>query len=202
METLACDHVEVLWHTLGLSIDRREPYRNHFVAGLGHHCMLALDALEAQGLMQRVRSPAFLEKSDILFMATDAGRELAIASLPPEPKRTRYDEFCRSGGEESFGEFLCGWGLPKVEVDGGASLWHCSITKYRMYREKWDEYQGIRREVQGEWRETKKDAKASYKEALATHNKTLKSLLAQVSEQGAPIDDEVQDEGANEQNYN
>ena len=41
--------------------------------------MPSLEALEAQGLMRRVRSPGFLGKGDIVFAATEAGRELAIA---------------------------------------------------------------------------------------------------------------------------
>ncbi len=186
--------INVLQHTLGLRIERRVPYRNHFVAALGHHDMPALEVLEAQGLMRRVRSPAFLDKGDIVFEATEAGRELAILNLPPVPKRTRYGDFLGDDGSQSFGEFLCGIRLPKVEADY-SNGWR-GKTKYRMYRETWENYRGATRDVQGEWRETKKDAKASYKEALTAHRGFLKALDAPAT----PADGEVQND-ASEQDY-
>ena len=194
MEATA-EQIHVLQHTLGLSIERRVPYRNHFVAALGHHDMPALEVLEAQGLMRRVRSPAFLDKGDIVFAATEAGRELAILSLPPVPKRTRYGDFLRDDGSQSFGEFLCGIRLPKVEADY-SNGWR-SKAKYRMYRESWAG--GFFRDVQGEWRETKKEAKASYKDALATYRESLKAMDALAT----PTDDErqLQDDYASEQDY-
>ncbi len=189
MEATA-EQIHVLQHTLGLCIDRRVPYRNHFVAALGHHDMPALEVLEAQGLMRRVRSPAFLDEGDIVFAATEAGRELAILSLPPVPKRTRYRDFLGDDGSQSFGEFLCGIRLPKVEADY-SNGWR-GKTKYRMYRETWENYRGATRDVQGEWRETKKDAKASYKEALAAHRGFLKALDAPAT----PADGEVQNDAS------
>lgn len=187
MDTPTSQQVHVLQHTLGLRIDRREPYRNHFVAGHGHHDMASLEALEAQGLMKRVRSPGFLGKGDIVFAATEAGRELAIASLPPIPKLTRYREFHQQASDASFGEFLCGRKLPKFEMDALSSR-GCGKVKYRMYREAGDEY-GAVRDVQGEWRETKKEAKASYKEALASHRAALKPLEAVPGDDGLLAED-------------
>lgn len=84
--------VELLHHTLGLSIDHRDPYRNHFVAGPGHHDMPDLEVLEALGLMARSPTPKFCADGDIVFRVTDAGRAVALDSLPPPPKPTRYGE--------------------------------------------------------------------------------------------------------------
>lgn len=108
--------VELLHHTLGLSIDRRESYRNYFVAGPGHHDMPDLEALEALGLMTRSRAPKFCADGDIVFRATDAGRAVALDSLPPPPKRTRYGEWLDADCCESFGEFLCGSRLPTLDA--------------------------------------------------------------------------------------
>lgn len=86
--------VELLHHTLGLSIDRRESYRNYFVAGPGHHDMPDLEALEALGLMTRSRAPKFCADGDIVFRATDAGRAVCATSAfhPMSPS-------CSNSGE-------------------------------------------------------------------------------------------------------
>ena len=162
--------VALLQHTLGLRIDRREPYRNYFVADHGHHDMPDLEALEASGLMCRGRTPKFCHHDDIVFMTTDAGRSLAIEQLPPEPKRTRYAEYLATESNESFAYFLCGERLPKLESecdnkDDGKG-WRYAY-RYRMYRSVWDGSFGTYRDVQGEWANTKKAAKASYKKALS-----------------------------------
>ncbi|WP_175762252.1 hypothetical protein [Burkholderia anthina] len=159
--------IELLHHTLGLRPDCREPYRNHFVAGPGHHDMRDLEALEREGLMMRGRTPAFLDNGDVVFTTTDAGRELAIASLPAPAKRSRADDWCDRDGSESFGEFLCGDRLPRVEtrqseLDRETNRYR---DEHRMYR--FGQYPlHTRREVEGEWCSTKKAAKASYKAAL------------------------------------
>lgn len=163
--------IELLWHTLGLRSDRREPYRNHFVAGNGHSDMRHLESLEKAGLMERRRSPGFLDDSDVVFAATDAGREAAIAALPkptPPAKRSRYEDYLDADGcaGNSFGEFLCGIRLPEYETrrDLRRDERHGvrTITEYRMFRraDYWT------RDVQGGWCTTMKDAKASYKAAL------------------------------------
>lgn len=163
--------IGLLHHTLGLNERTREPYRNHFVVGPGHHDMPDLLALEAAGLMERARRPGFLDGGDIVFRVTDAGIARALAALPAPRKRSRYEEYLDADGcaGDSFGEFLCGSRLPEFEQCGG---WR--DRQYRMYRRTrggWD------RDVQGEWRATKKEAKASYKAALQAYNENLRAAL-------------------------
>ena len=176
MDPVTIQQAEILWHTLGLKPSHRESNRNHYVAGPGHYAMPDLEALETSGLMRRTRRPAFLDPDDVVFAVTDSGRELALACLPPAAVPTRYDEFLDSGGD-SFGEFLCGCKLPRLEID-----WTRSVCTYRMYRRIWDEHiRGMVREVQGEWCSTKKAAKSSYKAALAAHQAKTKE-----AEKGIP----------------
>lgn len=152
---VSTEQLHLLHHTLGLRPDRREPWRNHFVASNGHHDMPNLEALQAIGLMERARTPAFCDKEDIVFMVTDAGRELALDQLPPEPKRTRYEEYQHSEYSGTFSEWL-GINKPKYEFRGP-----CARTEYRMYRHSY-----VDGWLYGEWAPTMKDAKASYKAAL------------------------------------
>lgn len=162
--------VELLHHTLGLSEDRRDPYRNYFVAGPGHHDMPDLEALEALGLMARSPTPKFCADGDIVFRTTDAGRALAIDSLPPPPKRTRYGEWLDADCCESFGEFLCGSRLPEFEArrhrEGEKTRW-----QWRMFRRDSFGY----RDFNGDWADTKKAAKASYKAALKALKQTQRA---------------------------
>lgn len=164
--------VELLHHTLGLSIDHRESYRNYFVAGPGHHDMPDLEALEALGLMTRSRAPKFCADGDIVFRATDAGRAVALDSLPPPPKRTRYGEWLDADCCESFGEFLCGSRLPTLDArrqyEGGKARW-----QWRMYRRDSFGY----REIAGGWADTKKAAKVSYKAALKAHQQAQRTQV-------------------------
>ena len=149
--------LHILHHTLGLRPDRREPYRNYFVAGPGHHSMADIESLVESGLMVVARSPSFLDKDDITFMVTSSGREYAIDNLPPEPKRTKYEEYLRSECCESFSEWL---GINKPEYDYRG---YGPNAEYRMFRRSgYDQFNG----VTGDWCKTMKDAKASYKEAL------------------------------------
>ena len=165
--------IEVLQHTLGLTPKQREPYRNHYVASGDHYAMPDLQSLESMGLMARGRTPAFCDPSDIVFMATERGRALALERLPDPPKLTRYDEWLRAECNESFGEYLCGWRLPKLEsrydyrqING---RWRY-VYRYRMFREAWDGVYGRHNDVEGVGASTKKDAKASYKAALRSYN--------------------------------
>lgn len=161
--------LRVLHHTLGLRPDHREPYRNHFVAGDGHHDMPALDELEKAGLMERRSTPAFCDASDIVFVATEPGRNLALEMLPPEPKRTKFEEYIHADCFDSFAEFL-GIRKPKHEARGD---WR--RREYRMYRERCsDGYYDMWRDVQGDWAPTKKAAKASYKAALKANKQPPK----------------------------
>ncbi|QQB32790.1 hypothetical protein I6I07_19280 [Achromobacter deleyi] len=168
--------ISLLQHTIGVRPDQRNPHRNHFVAGSGHHDMPHLEKLVGGGLMEVRRSPAFLNDGDMVFAATEAGKATALHHLPPPPKLTRYEKYLRADGDESFGEFLCGFRLPKFEareMRGSFASWRRSY-EYRMYRETWEAYRQ-HREVQGEWMPTKKEAKASYKAALARHRASQQS---------------------------
>ena len=149
--------LSLLHHTLGLRPDRREPFRNHFVAGPGHYDQPDLEALDSAGMMKRGRAPSFCGQGDVVFHCTDAGRSYAIENLPQPPKYSRYDEYLQSECSEGFAWWL-GINVPRVEWNyqwGGAA-------KYRYVRVDWQ----YRADVAGEWRPTKKEAKASYKEAL------------------------------------
>ncbi|EYS89486.1 hypothetical protein CF68_33235 [Cupriavidus sp. SK-4] len=184
MNTPTHAQIALLQHTLGISEHRREPYRNHFVASPGHHDMADLEQLEAAGLMIRGHRPRFLPEDDVVFYMTDAGRALAIASLPEPKKPTRYEEYLRADGcaGDSFGEFLCGIRLPEFEERSHRAYGEWKTTRqYRMYRLTWDRNYGIPgdRDVQGDWAPTKKEAKASYKAALKKHREALRA------EQGA-----------------
>ncbi|MFC2973890.1 hypothetical protein ACFOJE_16945 [Azotobacter bryophylli] len=156
-ETVSERHLTLLWHTLGVTPERREPYRNHFVADPGHYAMPDLQGLEAEGLMARARTPAFCCPDDVVFTVTDAGRRLALRLLPEPPKQTRYDEYLCSEYSESFADYL-GINVPEYESRGD---WR--NREYRMRR-----WVGLSSyiDVQGEWARTKKEAKASYKAAL------------------------------------
>lgn len=169
MQAATEQQIALLQHTLGLSEHQRAPYRNYFVAGPGHQDMPDLEALESLGLMGRARTPAFCDQSAIVFCTTDAGRALALEKLPEPPKRTRYGEYLDLEVNCSFGEFLCGARLPKMEtksdfrkVDG---RWRY-VYQHRMYRRDWGGVYGHYNDVEGQWAGTKKEAKASYKEAL------------------------------------
>lgn len=54
--------ISLLQHTIGVRPDQRNPHRNHFVAGSGHHDMPHLEKLVVGGLMEVRRSPAFLNR--------------------------------------------------------------------------------------------------------------------------------------------
>ena len=152
--------LHLLHHTLGLNPERRESYRNYFVAGPGHHDMPDLEALETAGLMRRTRPPMFLERGDVVFRCTDVGKVFAIEQLPPPPKRTKYDEYLRSDSCDSFAEWL-GIVVPKLEVRTLPR--HQYLYRYvrTRYLDNW-----YREEIAGEWCSTKKEAKASYKAEL------------------------------------
>jgi hypothetical protein len=160
--------IELLHHTLGLSEQRRESYRNHFVAGNGHSDMRHLEELEQAGLMERRRTPQFLPDGDVVFAATDAGRALAVSTLPESPKLTpaksRYEQY-RDVSEcyDSFAAFL---GIPEVNFEYRDNTGHPDyrrVREYRMYRGR---FVCLSNDLKGDWKPTMKEAKASYKAAL------------------------------------
>jgi hypothetical protein len=144
--------IGLLQHALGINENRREPYRNYFLASGGHSDNADLESLVNAGLMTSRAAPSFCAEDDVVYHVTDAGRELAIAALPAPKKRTRYDEYLRSEVCESFAEWL-GIDVPKVEY----SSWCPNSWKIRM----------ISSRATGAWCSTKKEAKASYKQALS-----------------------------------
>lgn len=165
----------LLHHTLGVNPERREPYRNHFVAGRGHSDMPDLEALVAAGLMAHSAKPGFLAADDTVFRVTDSGRAYALEHLPvalPPKKRTRYEEYLDADGcaGDSFAEFLCGDRLPRFESRQayGNSPRDRYGYEYRMYRRQSYPYD-YRRDIEGDWAPTKKEAKANYKAALTAH---------------------------------
>ena len=170
--------IELLHHTLGLRPDRREPFRNYFVAGPGHHDMAGLEALERLGLMGRHRAPSFCDPSDVVFYTTDKGQALALEMLPeppPPPKHSQHREWIDADSSLSFSEWLCGGRLPVFETRGYCGYGARNTMEYRMYRNAWDGIYGRYREVEGQWASTKKEAKASYKAALKAHRSSQRA---------------------------
>ncbi|WP_167306579.1 hypothetical protein [Paraburkholderia steynii] len=139
--------------------------------------MQHLEALEDLGLMERRRSPGFLEAGDIVFAATDIGRSTALAALPEPKPRTKYEDYLDADGcaGDSFGEFLCGDRLPKFE-NRRPLLGSWRETEYRMYRNFAFPYD-YKRDVEGDWCKTMKEAKASYKAALKRHHEANRAAL-------------------------
>lgn len=150
---ITVEQLALLHHTLGLDERRREPWRNHFMAGKGHHDQANLLSLVNAGMMTRQAAPEWLGGGD-LFRVTPDGTEYAIASLPAPRKRSRYEQYLESECCESFAEWL-GIEVPKRE--------------YNHY--SWGACQGFMRlksaRATGEYCKTLKDAKISYKAALA-----------------------------------
>ncbi|UXY14777.1 hypothetical protein N8I74_15850 [Chitiniphilus purpureus] len=160
--------LNLLHHTLGLRPDRREPYRNHFVAGPEHDDLADLEALVSVGLMARSPTPKFCNPTDMVFHVTEAGEVYAINNLPPAPpppKRSKYGDWLDADTGFSFRDYLLGDNAPEYEgawregTGTGRSCWH-----WRMYRRESPCWQNPR--IEGEWKPTKKEAKASYKAAL------------------------------------
>ena len=81
-----------LLHMLGLDAKRRDPWRNLYVTGPDDAKMLALaDA----GLVYRAVTPGFCARGDVVYMATERGKSVAIAenarvNPPPSRSRARY----------------------------------------------------------------------------------------------------------------
>lgn len=150
--------IDLLHHTLGLTPQRRESFRNHFMAGGGHYAQQDLLALEAAGLMAQGRTPSFCDDGDMLFMCTDSGKAFALDSLPSPSlplKKTRYQQFLDADCGRSFAEYL-GIELPKRQH----SYDYRTPNHFRLKSSR----------ATGDYALTLKEAKASYKAALkATH---------------------------------
>ncbi|MXN29189.1 hypothetical protein [Delftia sp. CH05] len=179
MQTATPQQVRLLQHTLGLSERQRRSYRNHFVTSTGTTDYPDLQALESMGLMARVRTPAFCDARDIVFVTTTAGAALALEQLPeptPPAKQTQYSQWLDADTGCTFREWLCGSRLPKFETRGYVLN---GTQEYRMYRMVWDGDWDSYRDVQGQWANTKKEAKASYKAALKAHQQSRRAQAQQ-----------------------
>jgi hypothetical protein len=154
--TPTTSQIRLMQHSLGINADRREPFRNHFVAGAGHADLPDLEQLELLGLMSR-RKLSDAWGGGYCYHVTEPGKAIAIRELPDEPKRTRYDEFLDAECGENFGEFICKNGLPHFET-----RYTGRGRELRMTRTSPGKIQ-----LSGEWALTKKAAKASYKVALS-----------------------------------
>lgn len=176
--------LEVLHHTLGVTPERREPYRNHYVAGAGHHSQHILLELVAAGFMTEAPAPRFLADGDQVYRVTDVGRALALDLLPAPPKRSRYDEYLHSEYSESFAEWLC-IVRPEIESSGYSSYYGVPDGHYRYRRREFTRGGHWNPEIVGEWKPTMKEAKASYKAALAKSKAQAKAFAANYAA-GAP----------------
>lgn len=152
-------HIALLHHTLGLTPERREPFRNHFMAGEEHHDQAQLLELEVAGLMTRAAAPEWMGGGDC-FRATSEGKALALGNLPPPPKYSRYEQYRRSECCESFAEWL-GIELPRRE----SSYDYRTPNHFRLTSSR----------ATGGYAATMRDAKASYKAALATRRAEAKA---------------------------
>lgn len=160
--------LDLLHHTLGVTPTRREPYRNHFVAGPGHYAQPDLEALEAAGLMRRGQTPRFCDKDDVVFHVTDDGRAFALDSLPQPPKRSKWEDYYHSESTLTFAEWL-GIESPRIETNYS----YGKDARYRYTRVR--HYSDWTDRIEGEWKPTKKEAKASYKAALKKRNDELRA---------------------------
>jgi hypothetical protein len=89
----------LLWHTLGLCperSDRRSISRNYLLTSPGYDDSNNLDVLVAAGLMTCGKAPAFCSQDEVVYRATDEGKQFALNKLPPVPptlKRTSFDVY-------------------------------------------------------------------------------------------------------------
>lgn len=161
--------LHILQHSLGLDqYGQGRQYRNHYVAGPGHHSYSHLLELVALGYMTE-RPATAISGGDPWFSVTRAGIEavaLFSPAPPPPPKvnsaKKRYLDHLRYDGGLTFAESL-GITVPDVETRhdwiGRKKLWqyrYCRTIRYPWGLDV----------IEGEWKPTKKEAKASYKAAL------------------------------------
>jgi hypothetical protein len=185
----------LLWHTLGLRPefrDRRQSYRNRFLAGPGHDDVPDLEALVTAGLMASRKPPAVCDQSEILYYATESGEKFAIAKMPPAPKLNKFEEYLDvSECYDNFAQFL-GINQPMFQQRGEWKAREYRMVRYHwgsVYRRTWRHYDFSSwspyepLDVAGEWASNMKAAKASYKEALKKHlsDERAKRRMSQIA---------------------
>jgi len=153
--------VELMQHALGINERNREPCRNYFHASPEHSDNSDLELLVAAGLMTSRAAPSFCAEGDVVYHVTDAGKELAISSLPAPKKRTRYQEYLNADTCQTFAEWL---GIDTPEIQYGS--WYPNDGKFRM----------VSRRAAGEWCDTQKEAKASYKRVLSASKEPMEAV--------------------------
>lgn len=170
--------IALLWHTLGLSPEQRQSYRNFFDADPAHHDMPDLEVLESAGLMGRRKPPSFVGRDSIFFFATEEGKALAFSELPQPRKLTRYQQFMDSDCGNTFAEYL-GINVPVLEYDRphGADSY-----QYRYVRTSYISWNPEC--IEGDWCKTQKEAKASYKAALKKAKADKKQFLKNIESDG------------------
>lgn len=172
--TTTAPQLALLHHALGVRPDRRDPFRNHFVAGDGHHDMPDLLKLTEDGYMVTGAAPAFCGYGDVVFYVTDKGRAHALDNLPlppPPRKRSKFDEYYESESTLTFAEWL-GIEVPRREYNYYASIGDPKRNFVRL----------TSRKATGEWCKSLKEAKASYKAALRERQRQNKAWSAYLRE--------------------
>lgn len=160
--------LELLHHTLGLTPDRREPYRNYYHAGEGHYANEELKNMVAAGYVTANQAPA-MWGDGIVYCATEYGKRLALELLPHpiveknESKRRYQDYIEYAECYDSFAAYL-GIDVPERQYCN----WGDDRGKVRLHSRK----------ATGEYCKTLKEAKASYKSALKTSKTFLSGVPA------------------------
>lgn len=103
--------LHILRHSLGLNAKGHgNMYRNHYVAGPGHHSYSHLLALVQSGHMKKGHACKFLPAGDEVFSVTEKGNAVAFVPEPPLPPAKRrwqaYQELKEVLPDLPFRQFL------------------------------------------------------------------------------------------------
>lgn len=163
MTKLTQKHTDLLCHSLGINEHQREPYRNHFLAGDGHSDKAALIELVETGFMTAQAAPQMWGVGTV-YVVTDAGKQIAIDSLP-EPKKltkaqARYQDYLDV--DDCYHDFAAFLGFRPPEREYGNSWQNSGLIRFRSPR------------ATGKWCKTVKEAKASYKAAMKANKESDK----------------------------
>ncbi len=78
MKRPTAKQIHIMKHTVGFRYGEQS-YRNHSLAGEGHHCMDAIESLVEQGLMKEYVTPVWTGYEDRVFFVTEKGKGLLLA---------------------------------------------------------------------------------------------------------------------------